>query len=73
LPDMFCHEREGGEYLHQYLHDYLSHGRCRRDLSVNVETLRKVFYRLEQIHESIQVDTDAVESLRYSDVTKIRT
>jgi hypothetical protein len=69
---VFCREREGGEWLHHYLHDYLGQGRCRRDLGVNVETFQKVFYRLEQIYESAYVVTNALEcltcGLRYLDV-----
>ena len=36
-----------------------------RDLGVNVKTFHKVFYGFEQIHESIEVGTDALERLRF--------
>ena len=64
LPNLFCHECEGGEKLHHYLHDYLSHSRCRRDFGVNVEAFQEVLYGLEQFDDNIQVGTDALERLR---------
>ena len=55
LHDMFCRKSQCGEQLHHYLQYYLSHGRCRRDLGVDVEAFQKVFYGLEHIHKSIKV------------------
>jgi len=64
LFDLFGHEGEGGEQLHQYLHDYLSHSFRRRDLGVNFEALQEAFYGLEQFDDSVQVGADGRGLLR---------
>jgi len=65
LPDLFGRECEGGEQLHQYLHNNLSHSFHRRDIGVDVEALQDVFYGFEQLDNRIQVGADALERLRY--------
>jgi hypothetical protein len=50
MLDLVGRECEGGEQLHHYLHDYPSHSGCRRDLGVDIETIQKAFYRLEQFN-----------------------
>ena len=72
LPNLVCHDREGGEQLHHYLHNYLRHSGCRRDLGVNVETIQKAFYRLKQFNDRFQVGNDALERLRYLNVRMVR-
>jgi hypothetical protein len=50
MLNLVCREREGGEQLYHYLHDYLCYSGRRRDVGVNVETIQKAFYRLEQFN-----------------------
>ena len=45
--NLFGRQRKGGEQLHKYLDNEFSHSVCRRDLGIDVETIQKVFNRLE--------------------------
>jgi hypothetical protein len=66
-------QREGGEQLHEYLDNHLSHGDGRRHLGIDVEAVQKVFDGLEQINQCFVAVYGALDRLIGLDVTKMRT
>jgi hypothetical protein len=63
LLDLFCHQRERGEQLHEYLDNHLSHSDRKADVGIDVEAIEKVFNRLEQISHCIVAFNDALDRL----------
>ena len=69
---LFGRKRECGEQLHENLHNHLIHGFCGSDLGIDLEAIKEVPNRLEQISQGIVVIDNALDRLIRQNVTKMR-
>jgi len=71
LLELFGCQSEYGKQLNHYLNDYLIHCGCWRDPCIYNESMKKVFDRLEQVDECIQVGCHILSRLDYMGVIGI--
>ena len=73
LLDLFRHQGERGNHFHHDFHDHLGHSCRQRNSGINIEAIDEVFYRFEQLDESIIAGADVLDRLTHLHVTRTYT